>query len=165
VRCAKSLPPLANDYVETRISVESLCHIGSNCTVIETTMGYAIIKRSVNVGQGCMVLIEHCGRNQFVKRMGAALCASLEGEALDDVSILSVVTYLINDVTWLDDDEILVYFNGSLRKHPHSISFANMGEIEFQQIYKAALDVDLCCSYYVLPEPLPCIPIQQRVYL
>lgn len=30
---------------------------------------------------------------------------------------------------------------GSLRKHPRSISFANMGEIEFQQLYKAALDV------------------------
>ncbi|MGZ0799642.1 DUF1367 family protein [Kluyvera ascorbata] len=29
----------------------------------------------------------------------------------------------------------------SLRKHPRSISFANMGEIEFQQLYKAALDV------------------------
>ncbi|MDM2834173.1 MULTISPECIES: hypothetical protein [Citrobacter] len=28
-----------------------------------------------------------------------------------------------------------------------------MGEIEFQQIYKAALDVDLYCSYYVFPEP------------
>lgn len=31
--------------------------------------------------------------------------------------------------------------DGSLRKHPRSISFANMGEIEFQQLYKAALDV------------------------
>ena len=31
--------------------------------------------------------------------------------------------------------------DGSLRKHPRSISFANMGEIEFQQLYKAVLDV------------------------
>lgn len=31
--------------------------------------------------------------------------------------------------------------DGSLRKYPRSISFANMGEIEFQQLYKAALDV------------------------
>lgn len=31
--------------------------------------------------------------------------------------------------------------DGTLRKHPRSISFANMGEIEFQQLYKAALDV------------------------
>ena len=31
--------------------------------------------------------------------------------------------------------------DGSLRKHPRSISFSNMDEIEFQQLYKAALDV------------------------
>lgn len=31
--------------------------------------------------------------------------------------------------------------DGTLRKHPRSISFANMDEFEFQQLYKAALDV------------------------
>lgn len=31
--------------------------------------------------------------------------------------------------------------DGTLRKHPRSISFANMDEIEFQQLFKAALDV------------------------
>ena len=31
--------------------------------------------------------------------------------------------------------------DGSLRKHPRSIAFASMGELEFQQLYKAALDV------------------------
>ena len=29
----------------------------------------------------------------------------------------------------------------TLRKHPRSISFSNMDEIEFQQLYKAVLDV------------------------
>lgn len=31
--------------------------------------------------------------------------------------------------------------DGTLRKHPRSIAFANMEETEFQQLYKAALDV------------------------
>jgi hypothetical protein len=31
--------------------------------------------------------------------------------------------------------------DGTLRKHPRSISFASMDEVEFQQLYKAALDV------------------------
>ncbi|MDA8479834.1 DUF1367 family protein [Citrobacter sp. Awk 4] len=31
--------------------------------------------------------------------------------------------------------------DGTLKKHPRSISFANMDEVEFQQLYKAALDV------------------------
>lgn len=34
--------------------------------------------------------------------------------------------------------------DGTLRKHPRSISFSNMDEIEFQQLYKAALDVLWC---------------------
>lgn len=31
--------------------------------------------------------------------------------------------------------------DGTLRKHPLSIAFGNMNETEFQQLYKAALDV------------------------
>nr|WP_318382718.1 DUF1367 family protein [uncultured Enterobacter sp.] len=31
--------------------------------------------------------------------------------------------------------------DGTLRKHPRSIAFANMDEAEFQQLYRAALDV------------------------
>lgn len=31
--------------------------------------------------------------------------------------------------------------DGTLRKHPRSIAFANMDDIEFQQLYRAALDV------------------------
>lgn len=31
--------------------------------------------------------------------------------------------------------------DGTLRRHPRSISFANMDETEFQQLYRAALDV------------------------
>ena len=31
--------------------------------------------------------------------------------------------------------------DGTLRKHPRSIAFANMDDTEFQQLYKAALDV------------------------
>ncbi|MDU1197359.1 DUF1367 family protein [Kluyvera ascorbata] len=40
--------------------------------------------------------------------------------------------------------------DGSLRKHPRSISFANMGEIEFQQLYNAALDV---LWHWILSKP------------
>ncbi|MEU0861295.1 DUF1367 family protein, partial [Streptomyces griseofuscus] len=31
--------------------------------------------------------------------------------------------------------------DGTLRKHPRSIAFANMDETEFHQLYQAALDV------------------------
>ncbi|MEY6764790.1 hypothetical protein AB9B48_24555 [Kluyvera ascorbata] len=102
-------PSPANDYVESRLTIESLCRMDGNCTAIETTMGYAVINRSLNVGQGSMVLIELCGRNQFAKRMGAALITddgeALEGEVLDDVSVLGVVTHLINEVGRPSDEE------------------------------------------------------------
>ncbi|EBA9034363.1 DUF1367 family protein, partial [Salmonella enterica] len=31
--------------------------------------------------------------------------------------------------------------DGTLRKHPRSIAFSSMDEVEFQQLYKSALDV------------------------
>lgn len=46
-----SFPSPANDYVETRITVEFLCHMDGNCAATETTMGYAVINRSLNGGQ------------------------------------------------------------------------------------------------------------------
>lgn len=107
-----AFPSPANDYVEARLTIESLCHMDANCIAIETTAGYAVINRSLSVGQGSTVLIGHCGRNQFAKRMGAALITddgeALEGEALDDVSVLGVVTHLINEIARSDDDEMPV---------------------------------------------------------
>lgn len=104
-----AFPSPANDYVEIRLTIESLCHMDGNCATIETTMGYAVLNRSLYVGQGSMMLIKHCGRNQFAKRMDTALITddgeALEGEALDDVNVLDVVTHLINEVARPDDDE------------------------------------------------------------
>ncbi|MEB6390644.1 hypothetical protein [Kluyvera ascorbata] len=103
-------PSPANDYVETRLTIESLCHMDANCIAIETTAGYAVINRSLSVGQGSTVLIEHCGRNQFAKRMGAALITddgeALEGDVLDDVTVSGVMTYEINVIRRAESDEL-----------------------------------------------------------
>lgn len=95
-----AFPSPAADYAESRLTVDSLCQMDANCFVIVTSSGYAVVNRSLNVVQGDMLLIEHCGRNQFAKLMGAALITddgeALEGDALDDVNVLGVVTHLIN---------------------------------------------------------------------
>lgn len=93
-------PSPANDYVEMRLTVDRLCHMDANCIVIDTSSGYAVINRALRVKQGSPILINHCGRIQFAKLMGEALITSegeaLEGESLDDVDVIGVVTFLIN---------------------------------------------------------------------
>lgn len=93
-------PSPANDYVEMRLTVDRLCHMDANCIVIDTSSGYAVINRALRVKQGSPILINHCGSIQFAKLIGEALITSegeaLEGESLDDVDVIGVVTFLIN---------------------------------------------------------------------
>ncbi|MDM3222460.1 hypothetical protein OGV71_12070 [Citrobacter sp. Cf088] len=93
-------PSPANDYVESCLTVDRLCHMDANCIVIDTSSGYAVINRALRVKQGSPILINHCGRIQFAKLMGEALITSegeaLEGESLDDVDVIGVVTFFIN---------------------------------------------------------------------
>lgn len=105
-----AFPSPANDYVETRLTVDSLCQMDANCTVIQTTTGYAVINRSLRVEQGNIMLITHCGRTQFAKLMGAALITdegeALEGDVLDDVTVSGVMTYEINVIRRAEVDEL-----------------------------------------------------------
>ncbi|WP_302421431.1 hypothetical protein [uncultured Citrobacter sp.] len=93
-------PSPANDYVEMRLTVDRLCHMDANCIVIDTSSGYAVINRALKVKQGSPILINNCGRTQFAKLMGKSLITAegeaLEGESLDDVDVIGVVTFLIN---------------------------------------------------------------------
>ena len=90
----------AKYYIETPLTVESLCHVDTNCMVIDTSSGYAVINRALRVKQGKTILINQCVRIQFAKLMGKSLITSegeaLEGESLDDVDVIGVVTFLIN---------------------------------------------------------------------
>lgn len=43
-------PSSAKDYVEIRLSADSLCGTGSNTRIIETESGYAVIDVSKRVG-------------------------------------------------------------------------------------------------------------------
>lgn len=95
-------PSPATDYIERRISITSLCNLGANTLVVETSDGYAVIDVSRRPVQGDTVLIRYDGRMEFAKLMGGALITAdgeaIEGEALDDVTVIGVVTFTICDV-------------------------------------------------------------------
>ncbi|HEC2581865.1 hypothetical protein OYS96_00260 [Raoultella ornithinolytica] len=92
----------ATDYVETRLSVDSLCGTGPNTRIIETDSGYAVIDLSLKPRQQSTVLIAYDGLTDFAKIMGRAFITrdgeAIEGDALDDVHVLGVVTFTIIDV-------------------------------------------------------------------
>ena len=95
-------PSPATDYIERRISITSLCNLGANTLTIETDSGYAVIDVSMKPRQQSTVLIAYDGLTDFAKIMGRAFITrdgeAIEGEALDDVQVLGVVTFTIIDV-------------------------------------------------------------------
>lgn len=95
-------PSPATDYIERRLSITSLCDIGANTRVVETSDGYAVIDVSRRPQQGDTALIRYDGSMEFAKVMGSALITAdgeaIEGEALDDVDVYGVVTHTIIDL-------------------------------------------------------------------
>lgn len=93
-------PSPANDYVETRLTVDRLCQVDANCRVIETSAGFAVINTAIRPSKTSVLCISFCGRVHFAVQRGKALIVSdgeaVEGEALDEVNVIGVVTFLIN---------------------------------------------------------------------
>ncbi|MDE5428069.1 hypothetical protein O1Y96_001691 [Raoultella ornithinolytica] len=85
-------PSPATDYLETRLSADSLCGSGSNNRIIESDCGYAVIDVSLksNVLISYDGLTDLMGRS-FITRNGEVI----EGDALDDVHVLGVVRFTI----------------------------------------------------------------------
>lgn len=105
-------PLPAEAYVERALNIDVLCQINANSLTIETTTGYAIIERALKPKQHDLVLIDFCGRSQFARIMGASLITddgeALEGEALDDVRVAGVVTFITNRASMSPEDELPV---------------------------------------------------------
>ncbi|SPZ32186.1 Uncharacterised protein [Raoultella planticola] len=95
-------PSPANDFAESRVSMNTICDIDANKLIVETSDGYAVIDVSRRPVQGDTVLIRYDGRMEFAKLMGRAFITvdgeAIEGEALDDVEVGGVVTHTIIDL-------------------------------------------------------------------
>jgi DNA polymerase V len=92
----------AMDYQEQRLTIDLLCGIDGNCRVIETSCGWAVINVALRPEQGDTLLVRMDNRNEFAKLYGSALVTedgeAIEGDALDDVTVIGVVTFTIFDV-------------------------------------------------------------------
>lgn len=95
-------PSPANDFAESRVSMNTICDIDANKLIVETSDGYAVIDVSRRAKQGDTVLIRYDGRMEFAKFLGDALITAdgeaIEGEALDDVDVCGVVMHTIIDL-------------------------------------------------------------------
>ncbi|MCW4988330.1 hypothetical protein [Enterobacter mori] len=78
----------------------------NSASIVETQEGYDVIENSSLFKRGDTLLICFCGRQQHAYWAGDALITddgeAIEGEALDDVRLIGVVTHTISPV-WVDD--------------------------------------------------------------
>ncbi|HCO6569837.1 TPA: hypothetical protein OCE33_002820 [Escherichia coli] len=100
-------PSPANDYVESRLSPETICGIGIDSRIVETSSGFAVIEPVTQLVQNQVLLILSGGRTQFARVMGRALICddgeAIEGAAAEEVEVMGGVTFFINS-TEADDE-------------------------------------------------------------
>lgn len=63
--------PPANDYLERRLTPETICNVGIDTCILDTNSGFAFIESVSRLGQ--VLLILSGGRTQFAKLRGKAL--------------------------------------------------------------------------------------------
>lgn len=95
-------PSPASDYVEGRLTVNSICNVGPNTRLYERDGGYVVLDISMKPKQGSQLLIQHGGGTELATLRGKSLITddgeAIEGEALNDVTVIGVVTFTICDV-------------------------------------------------------------------
>lgn len=99
-------PSPATDYVERRLSPETICNVGIDSRILETSSGFAVIEPITRLVQGQILLILSGGQTQFARFLGKALITEdgeeIEGDAAEEVEVMGRVTFFINST---DADE------------------------------------------------------------
>lgn len=95
-------PSPATDYTEQRLTVNSICNVGPNTRLYERDGGYVVLDISMIPRQGSQLLIQHGGGTELATLRGKSLITedgeAIEGDGLDDVTVIGVVTFTICDV-------------------------------------------------------------------
>lgn len=104
-----SFPSPAIDYVEQRLTPESLMHVTQSSIIIPTNEGYAVAEPGYKVKKGRTVLLDVNGKLMFAE-VGDGVFktndAIIEGDALDDARVLGVVTFMVKELPRGDGEEV-----------------------------------------------------------
>lgn len=91
-----------------KLKLEEICGVNRSSCLVATPSGYAIIQPDMMPHDGARVLVTAFGQLQFAMVAGGSLITedgeSIEGEALEDVNIVGVVTFFLNGAAALTDD-------------------------------------------------------------
>lgn len=92
----------------TKLKLEEICGVNRSSCLVETSTGYAIIQPEMAPQDGARVLVAALGKLQFAIVMGGTLITedgeSIEGDALEDVNVMGVVTFFLNGAEAFTDD-------------------------------------------------------------
>ncbi len=91
-----------------KLKLEEICGVNRSSCLVETPSGYAIIQPDMVPMEGARVLIAAFGQLQFAVVMGGGLITedgeSIEGDVLEDVNVVGVVTFFLNGARAPTDD-------------------------------------------------------------
>ena len=96
--------------IHTALVADTETLLPQTARIVETQEGYDLIENASAFKRGDTLLIWFCGRQQHAYWAGDALITddgeAIEGEALDDVRLVGVVTHTISPV-WVDDNPVM----------------------------------------------------------
>jgi len=95
-----AFPSPALDYVEARLSPNSLMHVTQSSIIIPTDEGYAVAEPGYKVKKGRTVLLDVSGKMMFAEVGDGVFKTNdgiIEGDALDDARVLGVVTFMVKE--------------------------------------------------------------------
>ena len=104
-----AFPSPAIDYVEQRLSPNSLMHVTQSSIIIPTDEGYAVAEPGYKVKRGRTVLLDVNGKLMFAEVGDGVFKTNdgiIEGDALDDAKVLGVVTFMVKEIARGEGDEI-----------------------------------------------------------
>lgn len=94
-----AFPSPAADYIESRLTPNSVMGITESSIIVPTDEGYAVVEPGIPAKAGRVVLLDVAGRQKMFATVGPGHFITddgiIEGDALDDSRVIGVVTYMV----------------------------------------------------------------------
>ena len=95
-------PSPANDYIEQRLTPESVMGVTESSVIVPTDEGYAVVEPGIPAKAGSVVLLDVSGQAKMFATVGPGHFITddgiIEGDALDDARVIGVVTYFVKSL-------------------------------------------------------------------